>query len=68
MESDWITIYLLFVLIISIIPLLLLFAWKLMLYWEEIKELRIFRREVYFENMRTLMSGTTDIVNATANV
>ena len=68
MESDWITIYLLFVLIISVIPLLLLFAWKLMLYWEEIKELRIFRREVYFENMRTLMSGTTDIVNATANV
>ena len=63
MIDDWVTIYVIIVLSISAIPLLLLFCWSIALCLEEMKEIRIHRRDVYMENVRGIISGTTGLAS-----
>ena len=65
MHEDWVTIYVVTVLIIAAIPLALLLVWSIALCLVEIKKLRIERRQMYQENIRTIVGGTTKLISST---
>ena len=65
MDEDWVTTYVIVVIIIAAIPLALLMAWSIALCLVEIKQLHIERRHMYQENIRTIFGGTRKLISAT---
>ena len=59
MDYDWVTIYVIVVLSISAIPLVLLVGWSVALCLEEMKKIRILRRNEYEANVRSIVTGAS---------
>ena len=62
MDYDWVTIYVIVVLSISAIPLVLLVGWSIALCLEEMKNVRILRRNEYEANVRSIITGASTFV------
>ena len=62
MDNDWVTIYVIVVLSISAVPLMLLVGWSIALCFEQMKNLRILRRNEYEANVRCIITGTSTFI------
>ena len=62
MDYDWVTIYVIVVLSISAIPLVLLVGWSIALCLEEMKNVRILRRNEYEANVRSIITGASTLI------
>ena len=67
MENDWVTIYVIVVLSISAVPLVLLVGWSIALCLEEMKNVRILRRNEYEANVRAIVTGASTFIMSQMN-
>ena len=66
MNDDWVTIYVIVVLSIAAVPIMALMFWSFFLCLEEIKDIRIQRRNTFHDNLRSIIGGTAKLASLTS--
>ena len=66
MNDDWVTIYVIVLLSITSVPIIILMFWSFFLCLEEMKDIRIQRRNTFHDNLRSIIGGTAKLATLTS--